>query len=245
MTRSLKTLALSLLALAAIGVTLASVAQAAGELTIDTDANGNANLTAVRAVGEHEELTFNAFGMFPTKCVTETLEGTVGGGPKNGNTTVKEIALTPSLSSCKTNASVTHVRMNGCKFVLKGSFTLTATVDIAGCTSGKTIEIEPTAEKAGCIVTIGEQTGLSHAVYVNKGGATTNTMHVTLEMTMTGIAYKQNANCVKPGSYTDGEYKGNTTLKAFKDEGSTEVTKDGHKFNQLLCGTQLGMTGVE
>ncbi len=67
-------------------------------------------------------------------------------------------------------------------------------------------------------------------------------MHVTVEMALTGITYTESAACPDPGVHNDGTYNGSFTLKGFKDEGGKEVTKHGHTYVELICGTQLGVT---
>ncbi len=246
MTRKLKALGAALAAVMAMGAVIATAAQAAGELEVDTDANGRAALTASRTGPEHAEHLLVVDGTTPsgkvtTRCRVATFEGTVSGGPANGKTTVSELLVTPTYAECSASSLALHFRMNGCKFLFKGVAEKTATVTITGCTAGKTIEDEVTAFGT-CKITIGPQGPLNHAKFVNKGGAGTNEMHVTVELALTGITYTESAACPDPGVHNNGTYNGSFTLKGFKDEGGKEVTKHGHTYVELICGAQLGVT---
>ncbi len=248
MTRNIKALGAALAAAMAMGAMIASAAPAAGELEVDMDANGRASLTGSRTGPEHAEHTFVIDGTTPTgkvtrRCKVATLEGTVSGGPANEKATVTQLAVAPTLAECSASTLTAHVRMNGCQYLFKGVAEKTATLDITGCTAGKTIETEITAFGT-CKVTIGEQANLNHVKFVNKGGASTTEMHVTVEMALTGITYTESAACPDPGVHNDGTYTGNFTYKAFKDAGGKEVTKHGHTYIELVCGTQLGLTAT-
>ncbi len=246
MIRNLKTLGAALAAVLAIGAMIVSAAQAAGELEVHTDANGRANLTGSRTGPEHAEHMFVSAGTTPSgkitvRCKVATFEGTVSMGPANGKTNVIELSVLPTYAECSAASLTAHVTMNGCRYQFKWVAEKTATVNITGCTAGKTIEVDVTAYGT-CKLTIGEQGPINHAKLVNKGGGGTNEMHVTVEMALTGITYTESAACPDPGVHSSGPYTGNFTLKAFKDAGGKEVTKHSHTYTELICGTQLGVT---
>ncbi len=246
MIRNIKALGAVLAAVVAMGAVMATAAQAAGELEVDTDANGRSNLTGVRTAGEHAEHLFVIDGTTPNgkitvRCKIATFEGTVSGGPANGKTIVTEQLFRPTYAECGASSLTAHVKMNGCQYLFKGTAEKTSTVTIQNCTAGKEIEVEVTAFGT-CKVTVPPQGPLNHIKYVNKGGVGTQEMHVTAEGAVTGIKYTESAACPDPGVHTNGTYNGNVTLKGSKDEGGKEVTKHGHTYVELICGAQLGVT---
>jgi hypothetical protein len=94
----------------------------------------------------------------------------------------------------------------------------------------------------GCTVTIPQQNGLSHVTVTNQGvGATEDIeIHVTLQ----GITYEgHGALCSGGNTVTthNGNLTGTATFKAFKDLGSALATHNGHEYNKLICGEQVGL----
>lgn len=252
MTRKLKALKLSLLAIAAMSMVGASAAQAGvGELHVTGTNDGPADITST--YNEAHVFTLPGIGPFgldiETECANVNLEGTVQDqGPSGDNqTTVKEATITGFYSECETTLGAAQVKMNGCKYTITGgSKELTANVDIAGCTTGKVIEVI----SAGCVVTVPEQSGvggagLAHITFRNEGPEKSEEQDVTGNITVEGIEYtiENGGGCpIATQQHSNATYKGASTLQAFKDTTTTNlVTHEGHQFNQLICGEQRGL----
>lgn len=107
-----------------------------------------------------------------------------------------------------------EVKPNKCHY----TFLATGTANVSGC-EGTSIEFEA----AGCLVKVGEQTGLTSIGYANAGEGAKRTVIVT--PAVTNIKYTTSASC--PGgaqSNSTGKYeKGKTTVKGFVGvEGTTQ-----------------------
>jgi hypothetical protein len=236
MMRNIKMLGLAVLAISAMGIVGASAAQAGvGELHVET--GPNADITGEQT--EQHVFLLTEFGV-ETRCTQALFEGTISGAVA-GQTTATEATLTPQYTGCTSFfGSSATVNMNGCKYTITGGKSeLTAEVDITGCTSGKGIEIVTSL----CTVKVPVQTGLSHIVFANVAGPPKD---VNAQVTVQGITYEFSAGSFCPGAkgvlHHDGDYTGKATFKGFVDQGKTTLTThNGHQFNKLVCGAQVGL----
>ncbi len=230
MLRNLMRVAALLAALCALGVLTTAPAMAAeGEFTIGT---APAAITAEQK--SQEVIAVHTISGIPIslKCSVATFEGT------SSTTSGKDLTLTPTYSGCTFGGLAATVKMNGCKYTFTGSAAQTATVDVTGCTTGKTITIT----KGNCTIAIGEQSSLSHVIFISEG--TGSTMDLLAQETVSGIKSTQTGSeCPAPGStQSDGTYSGTTTFRAFSDTGSRSVTKHEHTYSEVICGTQTSFT---
>ncbi len=240
MTSKIKAVSLALFAIAAMSMIAASAAQAGlGELHVTNTAN-KADITGDQLVQHVFKLGGSGL---ETRCTQAKFEGTIADAVVDGQTTASEGTITGTYTGCQSQgpfkASVT-VKMNGCKYTITGGTTaLTANVDIAGCTSGKKIELET----EGCRITIGEQGPLSHMTFTNTGSG--ETQDVDVNITISGIQYQlDNAPfCILgTGQFSDATYNGTATFKGFVDQGTTTLkTHEEHQYNELICGAQRGL----
>jgi hypothetical protein len=137
-----------------------------------------------------------------------------------------------------------HVKVNGCKFTLTGAGQgeRTFILDIVGCTDGKQIEFK----SATCTFDIGEQNGLTHLLAF-PGPESGGIKDVRLGATVSGITTTQTGKGCPEG---DGvvsnkvSFVGDTILKAFQDNGMTQVTKKTHQYNEHICGTQVSLVAT-
>ncbi|HEX8752683.1 MAG TPA: hypothetical protein VF731_04625 [Solirubrobacterales bacterium] len=125
--------------------------------------------------------------------------------------------LAPEYKECTAFGFVgATVNPEGCKYrfnLVEGSSPPTATVDVV-CPSGQSIKVSTLS----CVVSVGSQTGLSHAVFANNGSGETRDLKVSV--TVSGVAYTASSGCSKPGSFTNGTLNGEATVKA--DSGSSQ-----------------------
>ncbi len=239
MIRNIKALGLAFIAVAAMSMVAASAAQAA---QLHAATSPSATITGGQTVQHNFKLTTSGA---ETKCTNAQFEGTVEGG-SGGTTTAEEITVTPTYSGCQTVGLASQVIMNGCKYTITGAQpqTLTALVDVTGCTSGKSIEIKLT----GCTVTVPAQTGLSHLNFVQSG------TEVEVDVTAQGITYEfHGIACPKPthgGAVEvtklthDGDYTGKALFKASEDPGFEQKTEHSHQFSKHKVGTQVTLTAT-
>jgi hypothetical protein len=225
MTSKIKALGLALIAIAAIGA-LALPAAQAGEFDVGVESGA---FFGPLEVGQSAQLTLKktaSESQFPLKCQTATMEGATVGKKIN------EATATATYSGCTAFGVAAQVLMNGCKFTLTGAGqpANTAVADVAGCTSGKTIE----AKTALCSLDIGEQAGLSHIVATN-----ISAQEVTLSATIAGVKVQQTGAACPDGNLhtgTNGTLTANTIHQYQQNNGGTQVTEHGHQFLKLNQG---------
>lgn len=220
MTRNLMALGTALLAVIALGATIASGAQAKFD-TLKTDPTvENAILTAeADATGGTQ--TFLIAGL-PVGCSGISIQPGGSIADKATQSTVH-----PEYTSCKISGVInTTVKTEGCNYLFTGETTSNttgekedATVHVE-CEAGKAIKIGPTL---GCEISIPEQT--VHGVHYKnvETGTGTRELHVTLEATGMNIKVITKG-CMSLLGLSDGEhegaeYTGNTTVKGFEDLG--------------------------
>lgn len=172
------------------------------------------------------QITVNIFTTVSgtAKCETATYAGTA---PK----TTFMVPINPTFAGCKAFGLTATVKAEGCYFWAqlkeKGTSPYPATTSIF-CPPGKAITIN--AGSGGCIVTIGEQTGLTGMTFENTGAEPT---HLTATFALEGIKYTQEGTACTGGKKTveTGLYKGTTSLFGFEDSGGVEGKNVGlHVF---------------
>lgn len=239
MTRNVKRLAITFLAIAAIGALGVSAAQAApGELHIDV--GPSANLYGQPLSGHVHALKI---GVEKVECTGASLEGTVENVQADQTQlTIKEVTATAEYFDCKIGTAAVQVKMNGCKYTFRGTAALTAQVQVVGCTEGKAIEVI----FSGCTITVGEQKELGHVVFTNEnpGGGLgepieTERKDLLANTTVTGIVYARDGAFCPQGA---AELSGATTIRAYKDLGAgSQDTIGNHQFTTLAYGAQVGV----
>jgi hypothetical protein len=231
MIRKIKRLGLAFIAIMAMNVAASSAAQAS---ELHAEGGPSVNITG-------QQTTQQKIQIFPSlniQCTTASFEGTVQGDTQS-QTTAQEFTLTPTYTGCTLGGLNAIIDMNGCKYTVTGNGqpALTALVDISGCTSGKTIEITA----PGCTITVPEQPGLSHVTFTNIPGPPKD---LEVQFTIASIKYEVHGfTCGTPETQLrqDGQYVGKATFRAFVDSGSEQATHNGHQYNKLKCGNQLGL----
>jgi hypothetical protein len=245
MISKIKTLGLALLAFAALGAMAASAAQA-----------GSLDVGAQPSVLTAEDTSNHVFTQQATDgskttvtCKLAKFEGTL---PQSvGQQNIKEGTVTPTYTECTFAGFFSaQVLMNGCKYTITGessgsSPALTAWADVVGCTAGKHIEIRV----AGgiCTLTVDEANTLGHIQFENMQDPTTLKKDTTAIANVTGIETTQDGSSCPDGDNhhaVDSGYTGTTTVKAFQDAATDQVTKHGHQYTEHTCGTQVDLTAT-
>ncbi len=241
----IKVLSLSLLAFAAVGAMAASAAQA-----------GSLDIGAQPSVITAEDTATHVFktedtggGITEVTCPVARFEGTV-----QGQTDVTEGTVTATYSGnataqCKFaiffNAQVV---MNGCKYTITGqsngqNLAETAWVDVVGCTAGKHIEVRVAGGL--CTITIDEQNTLSHIKLENAAGS--KPADIKANATVSGIETTQDGSSCPDGDNehrVNSTFEGTTTVRAFQDLGTDQVTKHQHQYTEHTCGSQVSLTAT-
>jgi hypothetical protein len=231
MIRNIKALGLAFVAVVAMAAMAASAAQAApGELHVETAQK--ANLTGEIIAGQQHKLSV---GSTTIQCSVANLEGTVSQVEAGTQVTATKAVVTATYSGCNFLGAAT-VRMNGCQYELVGTAELTSQAKVVNCTSGKSIEI--IAAGGLCTITIGTQAALAHVVYENKAGPPKDAV---ANATVTGIVITRDGAFCPQGT---ASFTGNTTVRAFVDNGTEQVTEHSHQFNKVKCGAQVGVFGT-
>jgi hypothetical protein len=121
----------------------------------------------------------------------------------------------------------------------------TTTRDLT-CTPGK----RPELKLFFCTFRFPEQTNPAHVVFenINPGAGKedeTNTKHIYASFTVSGMHYiaSSGPNCGPPPfkEHTDGSLSAKFTIKAYQATSLTQVTKQGHQYNEYTTGTQVGI----
>jgi hypothetical protein len=219
MTRKMKTLALALFAVAAIGMTFANGASASLFRT------NNPNETTLFS-SQHEGVAIGVeYG--EVKCPMTSYSGITGG---------EELAtfeLTPSYSECKATAgpSVT-IKMNGCKYVFNaGEFDEKSNtegwLDIV-CPEGQKITAEVVLFGTKlCTVTIPPQNELKKVTYTNKADSE-GVFTLLFEVGISGFTYSQDpgsglGKCPEKNNAKNGTLTTQFTLRGSNPETKTPV----------------------
>lgn len=240
MIRNIKALGLAFVAVAAMSMVVASAAQAS---QLHAATSGSAVITGEQTEQHNFKLTASGA---ETKCTQAIFEATAQEESSGGQTTDKELQITPTYTGCKTAGLNSQVLLNGCRYTLTNASptaAATANIDVV-CPSEKVIEIKLT----GCTVTVGAQGPLSHLTFSNDTAPTPD--HVTANITVSGIQYQfHGIACPSPPAVTvnanDGVYTGKATFKAYVDNGvGGSITHNGDQYNTLAEGNQVALVAT-
>jgi hypothetical protein len=239
MISKIKALGLAFVAITAMSAVAASAAQA-GVLDVGATPQGSAVITGQIETNQTTVLTVakstGGVGNFNSIAEEASFEGTTAAGAQ-----INEATVTATYTKVKLFGLAATVLMNGCKYTLTGAghAANTATIDIVGCTAGKSITIQSTS----CQVVIPEQNGLSHVVGTNLNDSPHS---VTLAATVTNITHTQFGVCPDGNNHhsTNASFTGNTIVKAYEDISSQLVTKHGHQYSELIHGAQVSITST-
>jgi len=205
MIRHVKVLGLALVAVFALGATLASGASAFSFHFNSKSPDGHTIVKGTQ-IGIHKITTTAG----EITCEEASVTGTMT------ETTATDITLTPTYSKCHINffgskVSAT-INMNGCQYTLTshqtvGGATLAANKHLVNCT--KAMEVVA----AGCTIKINTGQTIGGLTIANGAG------DIVVTTNSTGIAYSHSGFTCGTGSGTTGTYKGETTLKGSDTEG--------------------------
>jgi hypothetical protein len=244
MTRYLKALGLSVIAVCAMSAVAASGAQAEPlftgyETPSETHVHTIIEGTTEANTTEKPETSVQAFHAGPTtvKCWHGHFSGTSLTGVEKTLTIAAEYTgnKTETTGTCEVEGLKTHVDMNGCHYKFNQPTKLaaneyTGTVDIVCETEAKkgpiTIKITKSGtEETKCTLKVPAQAGLKHIITRNKKEA--KPTDVTVEATVSEIEYESEGtqiNCgVKPGVHKGAEgatYSGSITVQGFTTLGA-------------------------
>jgi hypothetical protein len=216
------------MALCALGAVTASTALAVGDFTPGTTP---AAITGEQKAQNVFEVTSSGGAFVKVKCSEARYEGTI-------EVEWPQVFLTPRFSSCTLGGLAATVRMNGCQFAFTSTGIRVALFEVLFCTAGK----EVTIVKGNCTISIPVQ-AVGTVRFANEGGAeATMDALATLEVT-TLKSTQTGSECPSPGlTSEDTRFVGTVTLKAFKDEGTREVTSFEHTYKEVICGAQVSFT---
>jgi hypothetical protein len=196
MTRSLKALGLTALAVFAMSALAASAASANplfhSEIE-DTTLTGAQTAANVLSIDKGE-----------MKCETVKFTGTMEAA------TTSTMTLTPKYEKCKLAEQNAVVTPNGCGYLFHlapNSETFEASMDIE-CPVGQQLEID----MEFCTITIPPQTGLKKVTFTNEGATTTRS--VIADLSITGFHYVEHGFLCASETVTtnNGGYAGQITV---------------------------------
>ena len=202
--KTTRTLGLAVLAVLAIGATVAPAAQA-GEFTA---AEYPATITGLQ-VGPHELTT--ELGVM--ECGAK-FDGELAAGSE-------DLTITPTYgTSCQIAGLEVHVSLNGCDYRFHAGNTL-AMDEVEGswdviCPEGNKIDFEITSMVV-CHLAIPEQLGLGEVTYTDRTMAMPKDVNV--DFNVEGLAYELGPNCPVSGAFENGSYVGVSTLRADNEGG--------------------------
>jgi hypothetical protein len=220
MKRNLKALGLALLAVCAVGATVAA-ASASAEDKFTCAGVSNCDVT-----GTGSNTTFGTkSSSLTTVCSTEKYSGTVTNG-------ASEITVTPAYEGCTMLGNSYPLVMNGCDYILTGNTTARLKTDGAtqetdaatriACPEGKAIE----SKGSGCTVKVPGNQTLHGVTYVNEG--TGSTQDIKINITVDSIEYTSAGfGCAFagiPAKGTDGTLTGTVTYKAYTHNSSHQTS---------------------
>jgi len=220
MLRACKAFAVALIALSAL---VATGQSAASPFIVEAKSFETRYFTGEQERGPHEFLN----GSLQVKCTT-SLQAKNSEGE-----TVRELTFFPSYSGCTTSeGATTDVKLNGCTYTFTTPSGLTSTELIWNaldlhlvCPEGKSVEITPTTTGVStCTQFLSAQTPTEgRVVGTSKGGSKEGwEMDGTLAITFKGLHYTGTGGLCGDGTtHTQGEYRGNSTLRAFSNEAHT------------------------
>jgi hypothetical protein len=212
------------------GAVSAASALAAAEYTTEVEP---AALTGEQVVQNVLEITNSAGGFIKFKCASAGYQGTVS--KKVGT----EFALTPEWSTCTLGGAAASISFNGCRFFFVGTAVAkTFNLDVASCTTGKSITIT----KGNCTITLPgfpENQNLANVVFASAGAGKAEDSTGTFSLSLKSIQGAGN-ECPDPGlTSVDTKLSGSVTVKAFVDRGTKKASVNGHEFDSVICGEQV------
>ncbi len=239
MTRNLKALGLALAAVFAISALSAASAQAVPKFTGYETTAGNPHVHTI-IEGTTSEVEPKPIEKFKAGAGTVECHNKYSGTDLTGDSSTLTITVTevktPNTEGTHCNTNVpgignfkTDIEFTSCDYLFHVETKLkedeyTGKVDVKCTTPGDSIHIRITNAAGGtkCLITVPEQTGLSHIVYHNRTDVkpTDITVTATVEkikniQTEGGILGCGRAN----GTYEDATYNGHATIKGFNTEG--------------------------
>lgn len=199
MTRNLKLLGLTVVAMLAIAVVGASAAAAA---EFHSEASST-ELEGEQAASFNDKFTVDAG---TTECENATYGGTVSGA------TTTTATVTAAYSGCTSTFGVSvTVEMNGCEYLFHTGTENTADVV---CPKEKVIVVNA----PGCKITVFPQTARKTVVFETVQSVTPK--HITVFTELTGVEYEEHNQGFFPtcktntgGKKKNGTYKGKETVK--------------------------------
>lgn len=218
MTRTLKALGLTLMAVCALGAITAAGASAA-------TFNSGAEKTIVTGSSESNHV-FTASG-FSVECTTAEFKGTQVG------TAVSTLTVHPTYTGCTSSLGNAPVDTTGCDYVFNATTNGTGHLPAAiSCTASSVIKVTA----PGCTLSFGTQNPTGGVVATNLGSG--STADVTVDATVTATFSKSGFGCFVI-SGTTGSYSGPTTLKGYVDEGTSGNIDEGATYTE---GAQTGIS---
>jgi hypothetical protein len=217
MIRMLRSLAVFVLALSALG------AHWAGSAVAAAFHSGAQNYLATVEQDATEGSQKIVAGGSSITCTEARFEAT------NTTTTATNLTLKPlkttsasgaGYSGCTFFGVPTIVFMGTCDLVLNA----TGLIDVAGCSGVEPyISYEATVFGASCEIRIGNQSSLSKATYTNIGSGTT--AEVTIDVAVTGIKYDAIGSLCNPAGLgqNNGTYSGKLTATGEVDGTTTHT----------------------
>jgi hypothetical protein len=159
-------------------------------------------------------LSFGANGSL--YCISTTYSGS------SSTVSTESLTVTPTYHSCTyskegSNVSVPDesISVGACNYVLY----VTGSFQIAGPSCGTS---PLTVTVSGCVLTVGPQSSGSGLSYTNEGSGKLRKVKMSsgggTSMTYTATG----ASCPKPGTYSDGFFKGNGTFTATNSKGAAQ-----------------------
>jgi hypothetical protein len=240
MSRNLKLLGTALVAVLALAAVMASVAQAKFDTITTFPTSEETAIVTAESVGVQTISLGNGVAITCTGFKVE--EGTI----KDKDTS---ITTHPVLTGCKIGGVVViSFATTGCNYLFTSETTTNttsakedATLHIE-CEAGKEIKIGPAL---GCEISIPEQTlhGVHYTNVTPTGSANEREMHIATEFTVMNVKYTtkgcESVAGEADGIHEGGEYKGNVTIKGFKDENKVEnaATRVGITVSTLESAT--------
>jgi hypothetical protein len=225
MTRNLKALGLALMAVLALGAIAAGSASAAGERF-----HSEEKTTILTGTSEASHV-FAASG-FSVTCTEAHFRGTTIGD--SGTTTSTTLSVHPIYTGCTSSLGAAPVDTNGCNYTFDSETNASKHLPISiFCTPSNVIKVTA----PGCTLSFGSQNIVNGASVANLGAGTTR--DVTVTATATATFSKSGFGCFVIGG-TTGTYTGPTTVKGFKDNGTTgDLHTDSAIYHE---GAQIGIT---
>lgn len=212
MTRNLRRLGLTLVAVFALGA-VGSSAASASEFTVEG--------TPVFVIGEQVNIHVNrfTFGAINVECEKGRFEQTLV------EAAVTEIPFKAKYEECKEGEHAASINMNGCEYVFtaKTDANEHSQLHIA-CPAGKKIEISIPA--LSCTLKLSTQTPEKGVHYTNTGKGKTADYDATI--TAEKITYEKvgGAQCqLIAGNEKEGKYISELTVRAYNDEEGTPGTE--------------------